>query len=77
MVLSQTLRLALVGIAIGLGAALALNRVIASVLFGVQSTDPLTLLIVCFVLVAVAALAGYVPALRASRMDPLQSLRAE
>ena len=77
MVLSQTMRLALVGIGVGLAAALVLNRVINSVLFGVESTDPVTFVGVCVLLAGVAAVAGYLPARRASRVDPLEALRAE
>ena len=77
MILSQTMRLALVGIGVGLVAALMLNRVINSVLFGVRSTDPVTLVGVCVLLAGVAAMAGYLPARRASRVDPLEALRAE
>lgn len=77
MILGQTMRLAVVGIGVGLVAALALNRVMNSVLFGVQSTDPLTFVIVCVLLAAVAAVAGFLPAMRAARVDPLEALRAE
>ena len=77
MVLGQTMRLAVVGIGVGLVAALALNRVMNSVLFGVQSTDPLTFVIVCVLLAAVAAVAGFLPARRAARVDPLEALRAD
>jgi putative ABC transport system permease protein len=77
MVLSQTMRLALLGIGIGLVAALALNRVINSMLFGVESTDPLTFVVVCALLCGVAAVAGFLPAKRAARVDPLETLRSE
>jgi predicted permease len=77
MVLNQTMRLAVVGIGIGLIAALALNRVINSVLFGVQSTDPLTFVVACVLLGGVAAVAGFLPARRAARVDPLEALRSE
>ncbi len=77
MILGQTMRLAVVGIGVGLVAALALNRVMNSVLFGVQSTDPLTFVIVCVLLAAVAAVAGFLPARRAARVDPLEALRAD
>jgi predicted permease len=77
MVLNQTMRLALVGIGVGMGAALVLNRVINAVLFGVRSTDPATFVAVCLLLAGVAALAGYLPARRASRVDPLEALRGE
>jgi predicted permease len=77
MVLSHTMRLVLLGIGVGVGAALASNRVVNAVLFGVRPTDPATFLAVCLVLVGVAALAGYFPARRASRVDPVEALRAE
>jgi ABC-type antimicrobial peptide transport system permease subunit len=77
MVLRQTMRLALIGIALGLVVALAVNRFMESLLFGVQANDPLTFIGVCVVLVAVAALAGYLPARRAANVDPLESLRAD
>jgi predicted permease len=76
-VLSQALRLVLAGIAIGLGGALALTRFIASLLFGVKPTDPVTFAAVCLILAAVAVLASYLPARRAARVDPLVALRYE
>jgi predicted permease len=77
MVLSQGARLAGLGIAIGLLAALALTRVMASFLFGVQPTDPLTFAIVSMLLVGTALLACYLPARRATRVDPMIALRHE
>jgi predicted permease len=77
MVLGQTLRLAMIGIGLGLIAALALNRVITAVLFGVASTDPLTFVVACALLGGVAAVAGFLPARRAARLDPLETLRSE
>ena len=76
-VLSETMKLTLAGLVIGGLAALALTRLISSMLFGVSSTDALTYLGVSFVLAAVALLASYLPARRAARIDPLVALRQE
>jgi predicted permease len=73
----QTLRLAAIGLAIGVGASWALARSLSGLLFGVTATDPVTFLGMLIVLAAVATLAGYLPARRASRIDPLIALRAE
>jgi ABC-type antimicrobial peptide transport system permease subunit len=76
-VLSQTARLTLVGLAIGLPAAWTLGRAIRSLLFGVVPWDPVTFVAVAGALASVALLAGYLPARRASRIDPLQALRQD
>jgi predicted permease len=73
----EGLVLAGTGIAIGLGAALMLSRVIGSLLYGVGATDPLTFALVALILLAVAFLATYVPARRALRIDPISALRSE
>ncbi len=73
----QGLRLAVVGIAVGLGAAIGLTRLMASLLFGVGAADPLTYGSVSLGLVIAAVLASYVPALRATSVDPVEALRAE
>jgi hypothetical protein len=65
MVLQETLVLAVIGVAIGLPAALAASRLVSSTLFGVKATDPVTLTMATLVMLAVAALAGYLPARRA------------
>jgi predicted permease len=77
MVVWQGMKLALIGVAIGLGAALALTRLIRNLLYGVSPTDPFTYVVVSIVLIGVAALASYIPARRAARIDPMQALRAE
>ena len=75
MVLGQGARLAGLGIAIGLVAALGLTRIMASFLFGVRPTDPLTFAAVSLLLVLIALLACYLPARRATRVDPMVALR--
>ena len=77
LVLRETLRLAAVGIAIGLLASVALARLIAALLYDTSPADPITFVATGALLVAVAAVAGYVPAHRASRVDPMTALRAE
>jgi ABC-type antimicrobial peptide transport system permease subunit len=76
-VLTETMKLTLAGLVFGGLAALALTRFIASMLFGVSPTDAVTYLLVSFVLGSVALLASYLPARRATRIDPLVALRHE
>ena len=71
----KTLRLALIGVAVGLIASLALARLIASLLFETAPTDPLTFALMVALLGVVALLAGYLPARRASKIDPMIALR--
>lgn len=73
----QTLRLAAIGLAIGIVASWSLAQFLGGLLFGVTATDPVTFLGMLIVLTIVATLAGYLPARRASRIDPLTALRAE
>jgi putative ABC transport system permease protein len=77
LVLRRGLTLALAGIALGVMGSLALTRILVSLLVGVGSADPLTFLLISAVLAAVAALACYLPARRASRLDPFVALRHE
>ena len=77
MTVGQGLRLVLTGVAIGLAAAFVLTRVMATLLFGVSPTDPLTFVSISIVLIGVAVLASYIPALRATRVDPMFALRYE
>ena len=76
-VLGDTLRLAAVGIAVGTAVSLTLGRVINSLLFATSATDPLAFGLMVVSLAVVAMVAGYLPARRASRIDPMQALRAE
>ena len=75
--LRQGLVLTSIGIALGIGVAMAITRVLSSLLFGVGPLDPITYVAVSAGLAAVALLATYVPARRASRVDPVVALRAE
>jgi predicted permease len=77
MILSQGLRTIFIGVAIGIAGSLALTRTMESLLFGVTATDPLTFVGVTLLLIGAALLACYVPARRATRVDPLVALRYE
>ena len=77
MVLKQGMTMALIGTGIGIALAFLLFRGLRSVLYGVQSTDLVTLTSVSALLLAVAFIASYVPALRATYVDPVVALREE
>jgi putative ABC transport system permease protein len=77
LVVGQGMRMALIGALLGLAAALALTRVMRSLLFNVSPTDLATFVSITLLLVVVAFLAGYIPARRATKLDPLMSLRHE
>ena len=77
MVLKEVALVVLIGVAIGLGVSLATTRFISSLLFGLAPNDPVTVIFAAIVLMSAAALAGYLPARRATKVDPLEALRYE
>ena len=77
MVVAQAVALAFLGVGVGIGATLALTGVMKGLLFGVTATDPLSYLAVSVLLISIAALAAYVPARRAARINPSVALRYE
>jgi ABC-type antimicrobial peptide transport system permease subunit len=77
MILGETLRLVVIGLLIGIPAGIAASRLIASELYGVKPDDPLTIAIPAAVMACIAVLASWLPARRASRVDPMTALRHE
>jgi ABC-type antimicrobial peptide transport system permease subunit len=77
LVIGDGMRVTLIGLLAGLGGAIGLNRLVASLLFGVPSTDATTLIVSIASIALVAAVACWWPARRASHIDPLIALRAE
>jgi putative ABC transport system permease protein len=77
LVVRQGMLLTGIGLAVGLFASLGLNRLLANLLFGVKTTDPVTYAAVAIILISVALLATYIPARRATKIDPVVALRYE
>ena len=77
LVVGRALKLAGIGLAIGVAVALLLSHALSSVLFGVIRIDGIIFALLTFILALVAALAAYIPALGATKVDPMQALRYE
>ena len=77
MVLSEVLVLTAVGLALGMATAVGTTKFVASFLYGMKHNDPLSLTLAVVILLGAAMLAGYMPAWKASRIDPMNALRHE
>jgi putative ABC transport system permease protein len=77
LLMRQGLALVLVGVALGVAGAWSLTRVLEAQLYGVTRTDPTTFAAVAMILIVVAAVATLIPAMRATRVDPMRALRCE
>jgi putative ABC transport system permease protein len=77
LVVGEGMKLVLIGALLGLGGALALTRLMKTLLFGVSSTDPLTFIVIAALLLGVALLACWIPARQATKVDPMVALRYE
>jgi len=77
LVVGQGFKLTLIGLVIGIAGALALTRFLSTMLYAVEPTDPLTFIAVSLILTAVALAASYIPARRATKVDPMVALRYE
>jgi ABC-type antimicrobial peptide transport system permease subunit len=77
MVVTEGMTPTLIGVAIGLAGALALGRVLATLIYGIQATDPLTIASVSVLLIVIAMVASLIPAYRATHIEPVKALREE
>ena len=77
LIIAQGMKLVFSGVLIGLMSAFAMTRVMKSLLFGVSATDPMTFALIAILLIVVALLACYLPAMRAMKVDPLTALKYE
>jgi len=77
LIIGQGVKLGLIGVAVGIAGARALTRSLSSLLYGVRPNDPLTFILVSLIVIGVALLASYIPARRATKVDPMVALRCE
>ena len=77
LVIGEGMKLALIGALLGLGGALALTRLLKTLLFGVSATDPLTFIAIAALLISMALLACWIPGRRAAKVDPMVALRID
>ena len=77
LILREALLLVIVGVAVGLPIIFAVTRLASTLLFGLTSNDPVSLLVAALLMLAVAMVAGYLPSRRATRVDPMVALRFE
>ena len=77
LVMKESMAMVATGIAIGLAVSLAAGRLVTTLLFGLAATDPLTIALATALMIPVSAFAGYLPARRAARVDPMVALRCE
>src|SRR5262249_41143094 len=77
LIVSQGVKVVLVGVGLGLVAAIATTRLLSTLLYGVRALDPAVFIAMSLLMIAIGAFAAYIPARRASRVDPIESLRGD